>query len=236
MSPHILIVEDEPELVGILTFLLKKEGYGVDVAFDGENALVEIQTNPPDMVLLDIMLPKIDGFDLCNMIRKETSIPVIILSARADEEYVIKGLELGADDYITKPFNHRELILRVNRLLERTRANKKTGSIVIGRIEINPASKEVFVDDQKKSLTPVEYKLLHCLAVNENRVLSWQSLIKEVWGQEKREGGNELVKVNIRRLRKKLEPDPSNPVYLTNVWGMGYKIADPVSLRSEINL
>ena len=229
MNLRILIVEDEPELVGILTFLLKGEGYDIDVAFDGEKALSEIQSNPPDMVLLDIMLPKMNGFELCNMIRRDTSIPVIILSAKIDDEYVIKGLELGADDYITKPFNHRELILRVNRLLTRTGKNKRTNAIVIGNIKILPASKEVFADSRKINVTPIEYRLLHCLAFNENRVLSWQSLLNEVWGREKWEGGNELVKVNIRRLRKKIEPDPSNPIYIINVWGMGYKMVCPAS-------
>lgn len=227
MKSKILIVEDEPELVGILTFLLKDEGYDVEVAFDGEQALIEIEKNVPDLVLLDIMLPKIDGFDLCNIIRRETSIPVIILSAKVNDEFIIKGLELGADDYVTKPFNHRELVLRINKLLQRVNQKKHSEQIEIGDIRINPGSKSVFVGDKQIKLTGNEFNLLHYLAINENRVLSWQVLLKEIWGREAGEGGNELVKVNIRRLRKKLEPDASNPIYLINIWGMGYKFSSP---------
>jgi DNA-binding response OmpR family regulator len=223
----ILIVEDEPELVGILTFLLKDEGYDTEVAFDGEQALAEIQNKEPDLVLLDIMLPKIDGFNLCNIIRRETSIPVIILSAKINDEFIIKGLELGADDYVTKPFNHRELVLRINKLIHRVNQKKYIDQIEIGDIRINPSSKSVFVLDQPIKLTGNEFNLLHYLAINENRVLSWQVLLKEIWGREPGEGGNELVKVNIRRLRKKLEPDSSNPIYLINIWGMGYKFTSP---------
>ncbi|MBT4287366.1 MAG: response regulator transcription factor [Deltaproteobacteria bacterium] len=227
MKYKILIVEDEPELVGILTFLLKDEGYDTEVAFDGEQALIEINKNKPDLILLDIMLPKIDGFDLCNIIRRETSIPVIILSAKINDEFIIKGLELGADDYVPKPFNHRELILRINKLLQRINQKKNTDQIFIGNICINPELKTVSVGDQEIKLTGNEFNLLHYLAVNENRVLSWQLLLKEIWGREPGEGGNELVKVNIRRLRKKLEPDASNPIYLINIWGMGYKFTSP---------
>ena len=155
MNLRVLIVEDEPELVGILAFLLKEEGYDVGIAFDGKKALSEIRSNPPDMVLLDIMLPQMDGFELCKIVRRDTSIPVVILSAKGCDEHVIKGLELGADDYITKPFNHRELILRVNRLLARVEQNKRTNEIAIGNVRVFPVSKEVFVGSRKINVTPI---------------------------------------------------------------------------------
>jgi len=227
MRHKVLIVEDEPELVGILSFLIKDEGHDIEIAFDGKEALKIIKSNPPDLVLLDIMLPNINGFELCNIIRRNSTIPVIILSAKVEDENIIKGLELGADDYITKPFNHRELVLRINSLLKRTQQYKTADILESGDIKICYSSKEVFVKGQLKKLTPKEFNLLYFMAKNENHVLSWRSLLQEVWGTEEWEGGNELIKVTISRLRQKLEPDPSNPVYLLNVWGMGYKFVIP---------
>ncbi len=225
MKHKILIIEDEPQLVGILEYLLKDEGYSVLAAYNGEDGLKLAKMEKPDLVILDIMLPQMDGFEVCNRIRKYTTIPVIILSAKKEDENIIKGLEIGADDYITKPFNHRELILRMQKILKRISTHKVTKKIKIGDLEINLSTKEVAVKSNRINLTPTEFNLLSCLAINRGRVLSWESLLSEVWNYKDWEGGREIVKVNIRRLRKKIEPDPSHPVYLLNVWGMGYRIA-----------
>ena len=227
MKPKILIVEDEPQLVGILEYLLKTEEFTTVVAYNGEDALKIINDEKLSLVILDIMLPKMDGFEVCNSIRKYTTIPVIILSAKNEEESIIKGLELGADDYITKPFNHRELILRVKKLLERSVNYKENRIIKINDIQMDIVNRVVSVNNENVELTPVEFNLLLCLAKNEGRVLSWESLLTEVWGHDNWEGGNELIKVNIRRLRKKIEPDPAKPVYILNIWGVGYKLVCP---------
>jgi|TARA_B110000091_G_C13800781_1_gene470142 DNA-binding response OmpR family regulator len=227
MSLKILVVEDEPALVGILEFLLTDEGYQVVVAYDGETGLELAKEQKPALVILDVMLPNMSGFEVCNQLRRFTTIPVIILSAKDHDQDVIKGLEIGADDYITKPFNHRELVLRVKKLLSRTDSVAVDEHLIIGDIEINMAQKQVSLKGEVIKLTPTEFKLLTCLAENEDRVLSWESLLREVWQHENWEGGNELVKVNVRRLRKKLENDPSHPAYLINIWGMGYKLTNP---------
>jgi DNA-binding response OmpR family regulator len=227
MSLKILVVEDEPALVGILEFLLTDEGYQVAVAYDGETGLELAKEEKPALVILDVMLPNMNGFEVCNQLRRFTTIPVIILSAKDHDQDVIKGLEIGADDYITKPFNHRELVLRVKKLLSRIDSIAVDERLIIGDIEIHIAQKQVFLKGEVINLTPTEFKLLTCLAENEDRVLSWESLLREVWQHENWEGGNELVKVNVRRLRKKLENDPSHPDYLINIWGMGYKLTNP---------
>ncbi len=228
MKQTILIIEDEPQLVGILEYLLRDEGYSVETAYNGEDALKLMKKVRPDLVILDIMLPKMDGFEVCNRIRKYTTIPVIILSAKDQDEDIIKGLEIGADDYITKPFNHRELILRIAKILKRINAYRVKENIKIGDLQINLSSRSLKIKGNKINLTPTEFNLLTCLAKHKDRVLSWESLLKEVWGySDDWDGGKELIKVNIRRLRKKIEPAVSNPVYLVNLWGMGYRLASP---------
>ena len=228
MKHTILIIEDEPELVGILEYLLRDEGYSVETAYNGEDALKLMKHVRPDLVILDIMLPKMDGFEVCNRIRKYTTIPVIILSAKEENEDIIKGLEIGADDYITKPFNHRELILRIAKILKRINAYRVKENIKIGDLQINLSDKSLKIKGNRINLTPTEFNLLACLAKHNDRVLSWESLLNEVWGyNDDWDGGKDLVKVNIRRLRKKIESDASNPVYLVNLWGMGYRLASP---------
>jgi DNA-binding response OmpR family regulator len=224
MKKLILIAEDEPQMVGIIEYLLRDEGYVTAVAYNGEDALKEVKARKPDLVVLDIMLPKMNGFEVCNKIRKFTTIPVIILSVKSEDESVIKGLELGADDYITKPFNHRELVLRINKILKRTEKNRKNDIIRIGDLEISVPDRTVRMKNVPVNLTPIEFNLLHCLAVNQDRILTWESLFNDIWGYKDWEGDREIVKVNISRLRKKIEPDPSNPSYIINAWGVGYKL------------
>ncbi len=224
MKPKIVVVEDEPELIGILEYLLEDEGYEVSSSQRGDTALAIIQEWKPDLVLLDIMLPGMDGFELCAAIRRFTTTPVIVLTARKEQVDVIRGLELGADDYLTKPFNNRELTLRIRRVLGRTHLGDSSDRIEHGGIVVRASSREVSVEGREIALTPTEFSLLLCLMRNRGRVLSWESLLREVWGSDDWEGGKELVKVNVRRLRKKLEPDPTEPKYLLTSWGVGYRM------------
>jgi len=234
MQKKVLIVEDEPELANILKYLMEGEGLSADVEYNGESALSYMQNKRPDVVILDIMLPKMNGFEVCNQIRRFTTIPVLILSAKMQAEDIIKGLEIGADDYMTKPFNHRELVLRVKKILNRkalTVSTEDNKALKIGQIEVFFSAKRVLLNGAEVAVTPIEYKLLSCLAMNEGRILSWESLLKEVWGHDDWNGGDKLVKVSIGRLRKKLEGGDMVDAdkYIVNVWGMGYKLIDPTS-------
>ena len=230
MQKKVLIVDDEPELANLLKFLMEDEGFSVDIEYNGESALSYVQNNRPDVVILDIMLPKMNGFDVCNQIRRFTTIPVLILSAKMQSEDIIKGLEIGADDYMTKPFNHRELVIRIKKILSRKTlgsSSEEDKGLKVGGLEIFFSAKKVLLNKIDVAVTPIEYKLLSCLAMNEGRTLSWESLLKEVWGHDDWNGGDKLVKVSIGRLRKKLESVDAKDKYIVNVWGMGYKLVDP---------
>ncbi|RPI73096.1 MAG: DNA-binding response regulator [Desulfobacteraceae bacterium] len=220
---NLLIVEDEPQLVGILEYLFKDEGYEVFKAYSAEEAIKSLKTRGIDLVLLDIMLPQMDGFQLCAYLKKNTVIPVIILSAKKEDEDKIRGLELGAADYITKPFNHKELILRVKKVVE-ARVHKK--ELSIGKMNIHSATREVFIAGTGIELTPIEFNLLLLMAEKKGRVLSWESIFDAVWGYKKWEGAKEIVKITIYRLRQKIERDPSHPEYLLTIRGIGYKMND----------
>ncbi len=204
---------------------MKDEGYRVKSTATGEEGLALIRKEKFDLVLLDINLPGINGLEVCNRIKISEHIPVIILSCRDQDSDVISGLEIGAEDYIRKPFNHKELTLRVKKLLIRSAHTEEHPVITTGKLSINTDREEVFFESREIKLTPVEYKLLEVLGKKIDWVMSWQVLLKEVWGYENWEGGREIVKVNIRRLRKKIEPDPSQPVYLLTERGRGYKLA-----------
>lgn len=229
MRHSILIVEDELDIQSILQFVLEDEGYVVHTAERAEDGWVLLQQNPIDLVLLDINLPGMDGLSLCNQIKTHHPLPVMILSSRDRDDDVISGLELGADDYIKKPFNHRELILRIANLLGRSSPEQELSSITTGALAIDLLRERVLLDGKEVSLSPIEYGILLTLARNMGRIISWQVLCREVWGKEDWEGGHELVKVNIRRLRKKIEPDPSEPVYIRNEWGRGYRLVEGLS-------
>lgn len=194
-------------------------------AQSGEEGLDIINREHVDLLLLDINLPGMSGLEVCNRIKVKEHIPIIILSCNDQDSDVISGLELGAEDYIRKPFNHRELILRIRKQLDRIETSHQKNYIETGDILIKTEREEVFISSEKISLTPVEYKLLEVLGSRMEWVMSWQILLKEVWGYEDWDGGREIVKVNIRRLRKKIEPDPSQPVYLLTERGRGYKLA-----------
>ena len=223
MQYKILIIEDEPDIAGMLEYLLRDEGYEATVAYTGEEGLQLVNEQEFHLIVLDLFLPGIDGLTVCNRIKKSSIIPIIILSAKDGDSDVISGLEIGAEDYITKPFNHREFILRVGKILSRINLIEKQKEIKIDNLLINMERDEVYIAGERISLTPNEFALLLCLVSRAGWVISWQALLKDVWGYEDWEGGREMVKVNIQRLRKKIEPDPHSPEYILNEWGKGYR-------------
>ncbi len=226
-APRALVVEDEPQMAGIIAYALQKAGIEVITAYDGEEALLKVDEGNPDIVVLDVMLPRLDGFEVCRRIRQRTTIPVLMLTAKKEEIDVIRGLELGADDYLTKPFNYTELVLRVKAVLRRTGVDTDHRSVAVGTLRIDFLEHKVTMFDIPVDLTPTEFRLLSCLAANTGRVLSWESLLAHVWRYEPSESGREIVKVNIRRLRQKVEPNPAEPVCILSVRGVGYMFRDP---------
>lgn len=233
MGKRILIVEDEKNIVDILSFNLKKEGYETLEAYDGETGLKLALEERPDLVLLDVMLPKMHGFDVCTRLRKESRFtPVIMLTAREDEEDKVLGLEVGADDYITKPFSMRELLARVKANIRRT-GMQEMGSqplepatpgelITLGRIAIDPALLTVYKDGQPLDLTQREYELLHFLTASPEKVFSREVLMERVWNYEGYVGDVRAVDVAVRRLREKIEDDPAQPGFIVTRRGLGY--------------
>ncbi len=226
-NEQVLIVDDEKTLVKALTFNLEKEGFRVDQAYDGEEALEKVFSLKPDIVVLDLMLPEIDGFEVCRQIRKKLEVPIIMLTARSEDIDKVLGLELGADDYLTKPFNSRELVARIKAILRRSAAYEEEAKkqIQIGKLHIDLLQHRVRLDGKDVSLTSKEFALLSFLAVNAGNVYSREQLLEQVWGYDYY-GDVRTVDVHIRHLREKLEDDPGNPNLIITVWGTGYKIRE----------
>jgi two-component system, OmpR family, response regulator len=224
----VLIVEDDPNLLETLKYNLRKEGYDVVMASDGEQALEVARREKPDLIILDIMLPKINGFEVCRILRKEMTVPILILTAKADETDKIVGLEIGADDYMTKPFSMRELLARVRAMLRRTRmvtaspADEPT-SLRIGNLEIDIARHRASLSNAALELAPLEFDLLTFLARNKGLVFSREQLLEKVWGYDFA-GDSRTVDVHIRWLRQKIETDPAHPKHLITIRGTGYKL------------
>lgn len=231
MQEKVLIVEDEPILRETLEYNLTRQGYSVSTAKDGPQALEMARTGAPDMILLDIMLPGIDGFEVCRILRQEINTPILMLTARDDEVDKVVGLELGADDYLTKPFSMRELLARIKAQLRRARlspettpppAVKATGQpLVFGNLSLDTNRREVLLNGEPLHLKPKEYELLSHLADNHGRVLSREQLLEDVWGWDF-SGGSRTVDVHIRWLREKIEADPANPARIVTVRSVGY--------------
>jgi DNA-binding response OmpR family regulator len=221
-QPTVLIADDEPQMVGVIAYALQTAGIQVIMAYDGLQALQQVERHHPDLVILDVAMPGVDGFEVCRRVRSETTIPVLLLTVKDEQEDVIKGLELGADDYMTKPFSMRELVLRVRAILRRTRIREVT-VVESGPLRIDLERRRVTLHGLPVELTPLEYRLLACLASNAGRVLTWQALLKEVWQLDVWQGSKEMVKVQIHRLRQKLEPNPAQPSFIHTVWGAGYR-------------
>ena len=221
-QPTVLVADDEPQMVGVIAYALQTAGFQVIMAYDGLQALQQVEERHPDLVILDVMLPGIDGFEVCRRVRNETTIPVLLLTVKDEQADVIKGLELGADDYMTKPFSTRELVLRVQAVLRRTRIRQVT-VVESGPLRIDFERHLVTLHGLPVELTPLEYRLLACLAANAGRVLTWQALLKEVWQLDLWQGSKEMVKVQIHRLRQKLEPNPAQPTFIHTARGVGYR-------------
>ena len=230
MGKTILIVEDEQNIVDILSFNLSREGYDTLEAYDGPAGLQLALENDPDLILLDLMLPGMDGFEVCRKVRESGSAaPIIMLTAREEEADKVLGLELGADDYITKPFNPLELVARVKSQLRRYtqlgNLNQQTSDQIFkcGGLMINDDTKEVWVDEEPIRLTPIEYNILLLLVKNAGKVFSIDEIYEQIWNEEAI-GADNTVAVHIRHIREKIEINPREPKYLKVVWGVGYKI------------
>jgi two-component system OmpR family response regulator len=226
MADKVLIVEDDANLLEALKYNLRKEGYAVVTAGDGEQALGIARREKPDLLILDVMLPGLNGFEVCRILRKEISVPIIMLTARADEMDKVVGLEIGADDYMTKPFSMRELLARVRAMLRRTKMSepvKEQEIIKIGDIEIDIARHRASFAGAVLELSPKEFDLLAFLARNKGLVFTRERLLEKVWGYDFA-GDTRTVDVHVRWLRKKIETDPARPGYLVTVRGTGYKL------------
>lgn len=228
----ILVVDDEKPISDIVKFNLTKEGFDVVTAFDGEAALEAVTEEKPDLILLDLMLPKIDGLDVVREIRKTSDVPIIMVSAKDSEFDKVIGLELGADDYVTKPFSNRELLARIKANLRRVvpappeSANDPKKEIVIGRLRINPTHYAAYKDDKQLELTHREFELLYYLAQHIGEVITREALLETVWGYDYF-GDVRTVDVTVRRLREKVEDTPSRPQYVSTRRGVGYYMNNP---------
>ncbi|MDX3245389.1 response regulator transcription factor [Streptomyces sp. ME18-1-4] len=228
---RVLVVDDDPTVSEVVAGYLDRAGFEVDVAADGPSAVRLAGAQPPDLVVLDLMLPGMDGLEVCRRIRRDGPLPVIMLTARGDEEDRVLGLEVGADDYVTKPFSPRELVLRVESVLRRAGAATaaRTSSaepwLRAGPLAMDPAARRATRDDRELALTLREFDLLEFFLRNPGRAVSREDLMRRVWGWEF--GDLSTVTVHVRRLREKVEDDPARPRLISTVWGVGYRF-DPL--------
>ncbi|NOK60223.1 MAG: response regulator transcription factor [Chloroflexi bacterium AL-W] len=230
----ILLVEDDPTLSEMLSYNLEREGYRVLVAEDGVVGLEQARREQPDLIILDIMLPRLDGFSVCRILRQESDIPILMLTARQDEVDRIAGLELGADDYVSKPFSLGELLARVRAILrrsERQPTNNNREVLEAGAVRIDTGSRRAWRSANELSLSQKEFDLLTCLVRNRGMALSRDVLLERVWGYDFL-GDSRTVDVHVRWLREKVEPDPGRPIYIQTVRGVGYRFEAP-SLERE---
>jgi DNA-binding response OmpR family regulator len=231
VAKNVLVVEDELTLVETLEYNLTRQGYSVCTAADGLTALKVARRERPDLIVLDIMLPKLDGFEVCRILRREMNVPILMLTARVDEVDKVVGLEMGADDYLTKPFSMRELLARVKALLRRVRLDReelttleeaRSEQFTFGDLTIDMARREVLRNEEPLRLKPKEYELLVFLARHRGVVLSRDLILERVWGWDF-DGGSRTVDVHVRWLREKIEPKPANPTRIITVRGVGYR-------------
>ena len=224
---RVLVVDDEPRMIHFIRLNLEHDGFQVSEATSGTQALEQLRDQLPDMVLLDVMMPELDGFETLRLIREISNVPVIMLTAKGEEDDRVRGLELGADDYVTKPFSPRELVSRVRAVLRRTEP-AAAGSEVIAvddRLKIDLARREVWVEGKLVKLRPTEFKMLYHLVQNAGWVVPHEQLLAKVWGYEYRDETH-YVRLYINYLRQKLEKDPSNPRYILTERGVGYRFVD----------
>jgi len=225
----ILTADDDPQLLRLVMRNLQLEDYNVLVASDGKQALEQIETHQPDLVLLDVMMPKMDGFTVCQRVREFSAVPIIIVTARGQDQDKIRGLDLGADDYLTKPFSVEELLARVRAVLRRTQFMANEQAVVMrastfGELSIDFTQHLVTMAGSEITLTPIEYRIISYLALNAGRVVTQDLLLEHVWGAEY-VGESHMLQVNVNRLRRKLEADPTHPHYILTKAGIGYFLA-----------
>lgn len=226
----ILIAEDDKTLVDVLRYNFTKEGYNVVTASDGSRALEAARRDKPDLIILDIMLPELDGFEVCRILRSEMAVPILMLTAKDEEIDKVVGLEIGADDYMTKPFSMRELLARIRAMLRRTEMTEpkpisNETPILINDLTIDIARRKVSIGSRLVNVTPKEFELLAFLAKNKGLVFSREQLLDKVWGYDYA-GNTRTVDVHIRWLREKIEPNPAKPEHLITVRGIGYKLEE----------
>ena len=225
MSKKVLVVDDEKLIVKGIRFSLEQDGMEVDCAYDGQEALDMATANEYDMILLDVMLPKIDGFEVCQRIREFSNMPIVMLTAKGDDMDKILGLEYGADDYITKPFNILEVKARIKAIMRRTTPavvkEQKLTQIHSGDVMMDTESRRLFIQDKEINVTSKEFDMLLLLVTNPGKVYSRDSLLETIWGKDY-PGDARTVDVHIRRLREKIEPNASEPRYVHTKWGVGY--------------
>jgi DNA-binding response OmpR family regulator len=225
MNEKILVVDDEQSICDLIKLDLEFEGFVVETAYDGREALEKVESFNPDLIILDVMLPYISGFELCKKINEKHNIPIILLTAKTDIVDKVLGLELGADDYLTKPFDNRELLARVKALIRRSSHTPTEDLDIIenGDLKIIPNERRVLVDSEEIHLTPKEYDLLYLLAQHLEQVFSRETLLEKIWGYDYY-GDTRTVDMHVQRIRKKIGDHSSNPKYLQTVFGVGYKM------------
>jgi two-component system response regulator RegX3 len=234
-QPRVLVVEDEPSFVDALTSGLRREGFVVEVAVDGVEALRRFEQHQPDLVLLDLMLPKLSGLDVCRELRSRSPVPIIMLTARDAELDTVVGLEMGADDYVTKPYRLRELVARIRAALRRAAARAEAGGgggqggapvLEVGDVSLDPERHEVRVRGAEVALARKEFELLELLLRNAGRVLTRDALMYHVWGSDY-VGETRTIDTHVKRLRAKIEDDPGRPARITTIRGVGYRYEVP---------
>lgn len=229
MKTKILIIEDDVKTANLIKLYLQQQHYTVQIAYDGREGLMLARDYQPDLIVLDLMLPHVDGLDICRILRQDTDIPMIMLTARSTEDDILIGLELGADDYITKPFSPREVVARVKTVLRRMQRDTDAhhAEITLGQLNINLTRHEVRIQDAVIRLTPKEFKLLELMARNPGRAFSRLDLVELAFGYDY-EGLERTVDAHIMNLRRKIEPDHTNPTYIETVYGIGYRFTEVI--------
>jgi two-component system, OmpR family, response regulator MtrA len=227
MNPRILVVDDDPALAEMIGIVLRADGFEPSFCADGAGALAAFRDSQPDLVLLDLMLPGIDGIEVCRLIRAESGAPIIMLTAKSDTSDVVRGLESGADDYVVKPFNPKELVARIRTRL-RPAPDSSVDTLAVGDLTLDVAAHEVRRGAQVINLTPLEFELLHALASKPQQVFTREMLLEQVWGYHYK-ADTRLVNVHVQRLRAKVEHDPDNPRIVSTVRGVGYRAGQSVS-------
>jgi DNA-binding response OmpR family regulator len=225
MGARIIVAEDDRKQAELARRYLEREGNHVVVAHDGREAIDEARRRRPDLLVLDVMMPRIDGLDVCRVLRAESDVPIIMLTARSTEDDLLLGLDLGADDYLTKPYSPRELVARVRTVLRRARPSEAVDVIRVGELEIDRARHEVRFAGEVVACTPAEFGILDCLAARPGRAFTRQHLLERVFGFD-HYAMDRTVDVHVMNLRRKIEREPARPTYLLTVYGLGYKLAE----------